>query len=59
MPTRELVFQSGKAMARPTSRMAKTVSVLATAHKHSGKDGDGDEMAVLGEIGEDLARAFE
>src|SRR3954464_54923 len=32
MPTRELVFQSGKAMARPTSRMAKTVRVLATAH---------------------------
>ena len=32
MPTSELVFQSGKAMARPTSRMAKTVRVLATAH---------------------------
>src|SRR6266700_2468722 len=32
MPTSELVFQSGKAMARPTSRIAKTVSVLATAH---------------------------
>src|SRR4051812_43933662 len=32
MPTSELVFQSGKAMARPTSRMANTVSVLATAH---------------------------
>ena len=31
MPTSELVFQRGKAMARPTSRMAKTVRVLATA----------------------------
>ena len=31
-PTRLLVFHSGKAMERPTSRMAKTVSVLATAH---------------------------
>src|ERR1035437_3981136 len=31
-PTRELVFQSGKAMARPTLRTAKMVSVLATAH---------------------------
>jgi hypothetical protein len=30
---REFVFQSGKAVARPTSRMAKTVSVLATAHR--------------------------
>ena len=27
--------------------------------QHSGEDGDGDEVAVLGEIGEDLARAFE
>ena len=32
MPTSEFVFHSGKAMARPTSRIAKTVSVLATAH---------------------------
>ena len=31
-PTRLLVFQSGKAMARPTLRTAKMVSVLATAH---------------------------
>jgi hypothetical protein len=31
-PINEFVFQSGKAVARPTSRMAKTVSVLATAH---------------------------
>src|SRR5205085_5223160 len=32
MPTSELEFQSGKAMASPTSRMANTVSVFATAH---------------------------
>src|ERR1700736_5572977 len=32
-PTRQLAFQSGKAMARPTSRMAKTVRVLATAQR--------------------------
>src|ERR1035437_7775213 len=32
MPTSELAFHSGKAMVSPTSRMAKTVSVLATAH---------------------------
>ena len=31
-PTRLLVFHSGKAMARPTLRTAKMVSVLATAH---------------------------
>src|ERR1043166_2544087 len=33
MPSRLLLFQSGKAMLRPTSRTAKMVSVLATAHK--------------------------
>ena len=27
--------------------------------QHAGENGDGDEMPVLGEIGEDLARAFE
>src|SRR5579875_2712013 len=32
-PTRVLVFQRGKAMERPTSRMAKTVNVLATAQR--------------------------
>lgn len=32
MPTRVFVFHRGKAMARPTSRIAKIVSVLATAH---------------------------
>src|SRR5262250_1514606 len=31
MPRRLLEFQSGKAMLRPMSRIAKTVSVLATA----------------------------
>ena len=31
-PTRLLVFQSGKAMARPTLRTAKMVRVLPTAH---------------------------
>ena len=31
-PTRLLMFHSGKAMARPTLRTAKMVSVLATAH---------------------------
>src|ERR1019366_2022456 len=31
-PTRLLVFHRGKAMERPTLRMANTVSVLATAH---------------------------
>ena len=31
---RLLAFQSGKAMLRPTSRMAKIVIVFATAHKH-------------------------
>src|ERR1044071_871214 len=33
IPSRLLLFQSGKAMLRPTSRTAKMVSVLATAHK--------------------------
>ena len=32
IPTRELVFQRGKAIVRPTSRIANTVRVLATAH---------------------------
>jgi hypothetical protein len=27
--------------------------------EHSGEDGDGDEMTMLGEVGEDVARAFE
>src|SRR5579859_5026704 len=31
-PIRELAFHRGKATASPTSRMAKTVRVLATAH---------------------------
>src|SRR5260221_8070485 len=31
-PTRLLVFHSGKAIARPTLRTAKMVSVLPTAH---------------------------
>src|SRR5215470_7637576 len=34
MPSRLLEFHSGKAMLSPTSRIAKMVSVLATAHKH-------------------------
>src|SRR6476469_10018080 len=32
--SRLLLFQSGKAMLKPTSRTAKIVSVLATAHRH-------------------------
>src|ERR1017187_6209441 len=32
MPTREFVFHKGNAIVKPTSRMAKTVRVLATAH---------------------------
>ncbi len=32
MPISELVFHNGNAIASPTSRMANTVSVLATAH---------------------------
>src|SRR3974390_80288 len=34
MPMRLLMFQSGNAMLRPTSRMAKTVSVFATGQRH-------------------------
>jgi len=33
MPIRLLEFHSGNAMLNPTSRIAKTVSVFATAHK--------------------------
>ena len=33
IPSRLLLFHSGKAMLRPTSRIAKIVSVFATAHK--------------------------
>src|SRR5437763_9037953 len=32
-PIREFAFHRGNAIARPTSRMAKTVSVFATAHR--------------------------
>jgi hypothetical protein len=34
IPSKLLVFQSGNAMLRPTSRTANIVSVLATAHRH-------------------------
>src|SRR5277367_5473659 len=34
IPSRLLEFHSGNAMLRPMSRIAKMVSVLATAHKH-------------------------
>src|SRR5689334_5487969 len=34
IPSRLLLFHSGKAMLKPTSRTAKIVSVLATAHRH-------------------------
>src|ERR1700730_11587947 len=34
MPSRLLEFHRGKAMLRPTSRIAKIVMVLATAHRH-------------------------
>src|SRR5918998_4372729 len=34
IPSRLLLFQSGNAMLSPTSRMAKIVSVFATAHRH-------------------------
>src|ERR1700730_2789814 len=34
MPRRLLEFQSGNAMLRPISRMAKMVMVFATAHRH-------------------------
>src|SRR5690349_20243543 len=33
IPSKLLEFQSGKAMLKPMSRMAKMVKVLATAHK--------------------------
>src|SRR6185312_3796230 len=33
IPTRELAFHNGKAIARPTSRIANTVSVFATAQR--------------------------
>ena len=33
IPSRLLLFHNGKAMLRPTSRTAKIVRVLATAHK--------------------------
>ena len=51
---RELVFQRGKAMARPTSRMAKTVSVLATAQSIPARMAPDDQVLLFGEIGEDL-----
>src|ERR1700730_9675637 len=37
MPSRLFEFHSGKAMLKPTSRMAKIVMVLATAHRHPAK----------------------
>src|SRR5579884_1595119 len=33
IPTRELAFHNGKAIAKPTSRIANTVNVFATAHR--------------------------
>ena len=33
IPIKEFAFHKGNAMARPTSRIANTVSVFATAHK--------------------------
>ena len=55
----ELVFHSGKAMARPTSRMAKTVSVLATAHRAPASSAQTMRCFFSAQVGEDVAGALE
>ena len=58
MPTSELVFHSGKAIASPTSRMAKTVSVLATAHSMPAMIAVGIRWRFCARSANTLARAF-
>ena len=59
MPTSELVFHSGKAMARPTSRIANTVSVLATAHSMPASTANGISCRLAPRSRKHRARSFE
>ena len=58
-PTRLLMFHNGKATESPTSRMAKTVSVFATAHRAPCKDRPNHQMSSCPEVKEDVTRAFQ
>ena len=58
-PKRELAFHSGKAMASPTSRMAKTVSVLATAHSAPASSAHTIRCFFSPQVADDVAGALE